>query len=111
MEFSLCILLSIKVFLLVECGTRFTHANRHCPDHPNHALVRDEANMPTPTFDAQTTSPQAIAWLQRFDVNIIYIMEIKAHFMLGDRVAHCKCVGTVESSADYCLTLKIFRIK
>jgi hypothetical protein len=54
----------------VECGTRFTHANRHCPDHPNQALVRDEANMPTPTFDSKTTSPQAVAWLQRFAVCI-----------------------------------------
>jgi len=54
----------LHVFFL-ECGTRFTHANRHCPDHPNQALVRDEANMPTPTLDTKSSSPHAIAWLQR----------------------------------------------
>jgi len=51
--------------VLLDCGTRFTHANRHCPDHPAHALVRDDANMPPPSLDAYATSPEATDWLQR----------------------------------------------
>lgn len=51
---------------IADCGTRFTHANRHCPDHPTHALLRDEANMPMPALDIEASSPEALAWLQRY---------------------------------------------
>jgi len=53
-------------FALSDCGTRFTHANRHCPDHPTQALVRDNANMPPPSLDAYAASPEATSWLQRY---------------------------------------------
>jgi len=53
-------------FALSDCGTRFTHANRHCPDHPTQALVRDNANMPPPSLDAYATSPEATSWLQKY---------------------------------------------
>jgi len=51
---------------IADCGARFTHANRHCSDHPTQALVRDEINMPLPTFNANTDSPEICAWMQRY---------------------------------------------
>lgn len=49
-----------------DCRTRFTHANRHCPDHPTSNLVRDEDNMPIPALEEVGLSPSVSAWLRRY---------------------------------------------
>jgi len=60
-----------------DCGTRFTHANRHCPDHPTQPLVRDDANMPPPSLDAYASSPEATSWMHRYRMhNHSYITQL-----------------------------------
>ncbi|ESN96024.1 hypothetical protein HELRODRAFT_185063 [Helobdella robusta] len=49
-----------------SCNIRFTHANRHCPDHPNVALLRDDDNMPLPAVDESSTAPMVREWLSRY---------------------------------------------
>ncbi|XP_067678762.1 zinc finger protein 367-like [Haliotis asinina] len=49
-----------------DCQSRFTHANRHCPDHPYASLQRVETDITSsPTFKSNSYEVQQ--WLIRYD--------------------------------------------
>lgn len=49
----------------LNCQMRFTHANRHCPDHPYEALKRNDDDL---VFNAQPEeqSIEILKWLQKY---------------------------------------------
>lgn len=59
-----------KPFSCTEAGCphRFTHANRHCPDHPYALLKRDETpSLELDAADAENMSEAVLVWLQKYD--------------------------------------------
>jgi uncharacterized Zn-finger protein len=47
------------------CFIRFTHANRHCPNHPHAALRRSKEIVLQPTLTGTENKEEVMAWLER----------------------------------------------
>ena len=103
---------SCVYLFLSDCRTRFTHANRHCPDHPTQALVRDNTNMPPPSLDAYATSPEATGWLQRCRYFLSFhlsalplnISTLCVYFlnMIAAKVGFCFLACIASTASGYC---------
>ncbi|XP_076811772.1 uncharacterized protein LOC143458788 [Clavelina lepadiformis] len=51
----------------VECNVRFTHANRHCPDHPHAKLIRDDQGALEGLLTGTPKQDSAIdEWLDKY---------------------------------------------
>ena len=49
------------------CSVRFTHANRHCPDHPHSKLLRDDQGALEGLLAGTPRQDSAIVqWLDKY---------------------------------------------
>ncbi len=51
--------------MILGCTSRFTHANRHCPEHQTSALKRQPVEELTPTPEPTETNPAILDWFDR----------------------------------------------
>ena len=71
------------IILLSGCTVRFTHANRHCPDHPHAKLLRDDRGALEGLLVCTSRQDNAIAeWLDRY-VRSRWVTAKKIQWLLG----------------------------
>lgn len=60
-----------KPFLCTEpgCETRFTHANRHCPEHPYANLTRSDDFVLKPVSENMELPHDVTRWLERYKMS------------------------------------------
>jgi CRISPR/Cas system-associated protein endoribonuclease Cas2 len=70
-HFTLLLLLylSINLYLYLRlcagCDSRFTHANRHCAQHPSAGLRREDSSTAILQLITEDTRPDVAQWLRR----------------------------------------------
>ena len=55
-----------SIILFCRCNMRFTHANRHCPDHPLATLRRSDDFVLRPVASNPEQSSDVLRWLERY---------------------------------------------
>lgn len=63
-------LLIVTPLTFVGCNSRFTHANRHCPDHPLVALRREKLEALSDQLDNEVNNREATSPPHRYRDNL-----------------------------------------